>query len=129
MSDFSDYFENAVANVFRGTTLTAPAAVYLALFSTMPSEAGTGGTEVTTTIRTAGRVAIPFGAPSNGVIANTADVDFGTAQGAASVAGVGIYDAATGGNLLALKASGSTQAVSQGANVKFATGAITLAVQ
>lgn len=129
MSDFSDYMENAIANLFRGIAYTPPTNVYVALFSVMPSEAGTGGTEVTTTIRTAGRPTASFGAPSGGTITNSADVDFGSAAGAATVVGFGLYDAATTGNLLALKAFGASQAVAQNAGVKFATGALTLTVQ
>ncbi len=127
MSDFSDHMETAICNVFRGTAL-AGVTPYVALFSVMPSEAGTGGTEVTTTIRTAGRVAATFGAPSGGGIANSADVDFGAAAGGATVVGFGLYDAASAGNLLALKAI-SSQTVSTGNAVKFAAGALTLTVQ
>jgi hypothetical protein len=128
MSDFADYMENAIANVFRGTTLTG-VTPYVALFSVMPAEDGTGGTEVTTTIRTAGRLAATFGAPTNGAIANSAAVNFGAAAGSATVVGFALYDAATAGNLLALKAFGASQSVAQNANVSFATGALTLTVQ
>jgi hypothetical protein len=100
MSSFSDYLENAVLNhVFRNTALTAPAAVYLALYTAAPTDAG-GGTQVSG----AGyaRQAITFGAPSGGAIANTGAVAF-TATGGnyGTVVAVGIFDASTAGNLLA----------------------------
>lgn len=100
MSSFTDYLENAALNhIFRNTALTSPAAVYLALFTVAPTDAG-GGTEVTG----AGyaRQAITFGAPSGGAIANTGAVSF-TASGGnfGSVVAVGIFDAATAGNMLA----------------------------
>ncbi len=129
MSDFSDYMENAIANLFRGTAYTPPTNIYVALFSTMPSEGGIGGTEATTTIRAAGRPTATFGAPSGGTITNSADVDFGNAAGATTVVGFGLYDAGSAGNLLALKTFGTSQTVAQNAGVKFATGALTLSVQ
>jgi len=100
MSSFTDYLENAALNhVFRNTALTSPAAVYLALFTVAPTDAG-GGTEVTGSGYA--RQAITFGAPSGGAIANTGAVSF-TASGGnfGSVVAVGIFDAATAGNMLA----------------------------
>lgn len=102
MSDFSDYLENKILDhVFRNTSYTPAAAVYLGLYTSAPSDAG-GGTEVSG----AGyaRQAITFGAASGGAISNTAAVQF-TASGGnyGTVTHVGIFDAATTGNLLAWK--------------------------
>lgn len=102
MSGFSNYLQNAVLNYLKGTAMpTAPASVFVALFNGDPTDAGTGGTEVTTTIRTAGRVAATFGAiTGNTSMANSALVDFGNAAGAASLTHFGLFSAASGGNLL-----------------------------
>lgn len=100
MSSFSDYLENALLNhVFRNTALTAPTTVYLALYTTAPTDAG-GGTQVSG--GGYARQAITFGAPSAGAIANTVAVAF-TAAGAnfGTIVAVGIFDALTAGNLLA----------------------------
>jgi hypothetical protein len=100
MSSFSDYLENALLNhTFRNTALTSPTTVYLALYTTAPTDAG-GGTQVSG--GGYARQAITFGAPSGGAIANTVAVAF-TASGAAygTVVAVGIFDASTAGNLLA----------------------------
>ena len=79
----------------------------------------TGGTEVTTTIRAAGRLAVAFDAPSGGVTQNTAELDFGDAAGAATVSYVAIMDAASGGNMLARSAiTGGSQSVAAGNGVK-----------
>lgn len=128
MAQASDYLENKINDhVFKNTAYTSPAAVYLALFNGDPTDAGTGGTEVTTTIRAAGRVAITFGASSGGVSTTTADVDFGTADAGATVSHIGIYDAASAGNLLAHDAiTGGSQAISTGNPVKIATGDLTV---
>lgn len=100
MSSLSDYAENAVLNhLFRNVALSSPAAVYIALYTTAPTDAG-GGTEVSG--GGYARQAVTFGAPSGGAIANTGAISF-TASGAAfgTIVAVGIFDAATSGNLLA----------------------------
>ena len=126
MSNASNYFENVICNVFRSTSITG-VTPYVALFDGDPGEAGTGATEVTTTIRPAGRVAATFGAPSNGVMSNSADVDFGNADAGATVAGFGIYDAASAGNLLAYGTL-TSQSITAGNPIKFSTGNLTITV-
>ena len=46
MSHATNYFENIIANFFRTTAVSKPAAHYIALFSTLPAEDGTGGVEL-----------------------------------------------------------------------------------
>jgi hypothetical protein len=124
MSSFSDYTENAVLNhLFRNTALSSPAAVYLALYTVTPSDAG-GGTQVSG--GGYARQAITFGAPSGGVIANTSAVSF-TASGAAfgDVVAVGIFDASTGGNLLAWDGI-TTATVGDGDTITFGIGDLTV---
>ena len=127
MSKASDYLETAILNVLRNTTLTGVATCYVGLFDGDPTDDGSGATEVTTTIRVAGRVACTFGAPSGGSMSNSADVDFGTAAGSATVAGFGIYDASSGGNLL-VHGTVTSQAVGSGDTLKFGTGNLVVSV-
>ena len=97
MAAFSDYVENAVGNLLlRGTALTSPATIYLALFTTNPTDAGTG-TEVAG--GSYARQVITFGAPTNGVFSNDSTCTYGDMP-AATVSHWGIYDALAGGNLL-----------------------------
>lgn len=105
----------------------APAALYVALFNGDPTDAGTGGTEVTTTIRAAGRVAVTFGAISGGgTMASNAAVNFGNAAGSATVTHFAIFDAASAGNLLGSAAlTGGSQSITAGTAVSFASGALT----
>jgi hypothetical protein len=107
INNFSIYFANFILNWFKGTSApTAPTNVYVGLFTFLTVD-GTG-TEVTTTIRAAGRVAVSSWASltNDGVkrLLKTASVvDFGDSAGA--VTGVyinGFYDASTSGNLLFL---------------------------
>jgi hypothetical protein len=99
MSEMSNYLENALINVtLRATAYTAPTTVYVALFTTDPTDAGSG-TEVTGGAYA--RTAVTFAAPSNGVTTNSADVTFPTCTLAwGIVTHIGIYDALTSGNLL-----------------------------
>lgn len=122
MSSFSDYLENAVLNhVFRNTAFASPAAVYLGLFTAAPTDAG-GGTEVSG--GGYARQAITFGAPSGGAISNTGAVSF-TATGAnfGTVVAVGIFDASTGGNMLAWDAI-TSGVVNDGDTMQFPIGDI-----
>ncbi|UXS01615.1 phage tail fiber protein [Agrobacterium tumefaciens] len=129
MAGFSDYLEAAVAAWVNGTAMpTAPANRYVALFNGDPTDPGSGGAEVTTTIRVAGRVVGTFGR-TGGVLTLNADADFGAAAAAATVSHFGVYDAASAGNLLMYgPLTGGAQSVGAGTNVKFANGALVLTV-
>ena len=99
MAEFSNYLENALINaVLRNTSYTSPATVYVSLYTSDPTDADTG-TEVSG--GSYARTAVTFGAPSNGVSTNSADVTFPTATAAwGTVTHIGIHDASTAGNLL-----------------------------
>lgn len=95
----SNYLENALINLtIRNTAYTAPTTVYLALYTTDPTDADTG-TEVTG--GSYARQSITFGAPSNGVSTNSAAIEYPAATASyGTVTNIGIRDALTGGNLL-----------------------------
>ena len=101
MAEFSNYLENALINaVLRNTTYTSPATVYVSLYTSDPTDADSG-TEVSTSGTGYARTAVTFGAPSNGVSTNSADVTFPTATASwGTVTHIGIHDALTSGNLL-----------------------------
>lgn len=122
MSSFTDYLEDAVLDhVFRNTAMTSPANVYLALYTSAPSD-GAAGTEVSG--GGYARQAITFGAASGGAMSNTAAVEF-TASGAnfGTVVAIAICDAASGGNLLAWDAIASAT-VDVGDTISFPIGDI-----
>lgn len=126
MSSFSDYAENAILNhVFRNVALTSPAAVYLALYTTAPTDAG-GGTEVSG--GGYARQAITFGAPASGVISNTSAVSL-TATGAnfGTITAVGVFDAASGGNLVAWDGIVSAT-INDGDTISFPIGEIDISL-
>jgi hypothetical protein len=128
MSKFSNYMEQAICNWIKGTTFpSAPAAVYVGLFSSDPTDANSG-TEVTTTIRVAGRVAATFGTVTNGVMSNSALIDFGNAAGSASITHFGLFDAASAGNLLVHGPVTGGGTANVGNPVSFASGALIITV-
>lgn len=112
MAEMTDYLETALLDhVLRATPMTAPAGVYLALYTAAPGETG-GGTEVTG--GSYARQAVTFTAPVGGITYNSGSVTF-TSMPAATVVAVGLTDAATAGNLLYYKAITSV-AVNAGDN-------------
>jgi hypothetical protein len=127
MSNASNYLEQLFANFFAGENITGVTA-YAALFDGNPGEDGTGALEVTTDIRPAGRLPITFGTPVNGVIKNSADVDFGLSAGAATVAGFALFDEETSGNVLVYQGATPVN-VGIGDAVSFKINNITITVQ
>ena len=128
MSEMSNYLENALINVtLRNTAFTAVATPYVALFTSDPTDAGSG-TEVSG--GSYARTAVTFGAPSNGVSTNSADVTFPTATGSWGTVGwIGIYDASASGNLLYHTPIDVSKTVTSGDIFKIASGnlSVTLA--
>jgi len=99
MAEMSNFLENALINAtLRNTTYTSVATVYVSLWTSDPTDAGSG-TEVSG--GSYARTAVTFAAPSNGVSTNSADVTFPTATASWGTVGwIGINDAASSGNLL-----------------------------
>jgi hypothetical protein len=113
MNSFTDYLEQKLLqHVFTTTAYTAPTGRYLALFTTAPTETSPG-LEVTGTayarmaavfdVLTAFEID-PVGNPGGLVTAavNHDIIEFPTAgNNWGSITHVGVFDAATGGNMLA----------------------------
>ena len=128
MAEMSNYLEVALLNAtLNGTTYTAPATVYVSLWTSDPTDAGSG-TEVSG--GSYARTAVTFGAPSNGASLNSADVTFPTATASWGTVGwIGINDAATAGNLLYHTALDTSKTIDSGDIFKISTGnlSVTLA--
>ena len=128
MAEMSNFLENALINAtLRNTTYTSVATVYVSLWTSDPTDAGSG-TEVSG--GSYARTAVTFGAPSNGVTTNSADVTFPTATASWGTVGwIGINDAATSGNLLYHTALDTAKAIDSGDIFKIASGnlSVTLA--
>ncbi|EKE68693.1 phage tail fiber protein [Oceanibaculum indicum] len=123
MANFSTYTRQAIANWLRGNAaMPAQAQPYVSLWDGDPTD---GGSDVTAMIRPAGRVAVTFGAPTDGAMANSTAVDFGEADGGASVSHYALHDAATDGNMLGSVALDSSKVVNAGDPVSFPIGDLT----
>lgn len=123
MSGLSTYAAGKFLNWLKGTTAgTAPTDLYVALYNGDPTDAGSGGTEVTTTIDAGGRLEVTFGSIAAKKMSNDAEVDFGTADGAATVSHVAVFDASTSGNMIGSFALSPSRSVGLGDPVKFAVG-------
>ena len=128
MSEMSNFLENALINAtLRATTYTSVATVYVSLWTSDPTDAGSG-TEVSG--GSYARTAVTFAAPSNGVTTNSADVTFPTATASWGTVGwIGINDAATSGNLLYHSPLDTSKTIDSGDIFKISTGnlSVTLA--
>ena len=123
MAGFSDYLEDKVLeHVFGGNAYSAPSTLYVALYTSAPSDTG-GGTEVsgggyvrkTSTFNVSGTN--PTTASNAGAVEYpTATANYGT------VVAVGIFDASSSGNLLAYANLTASKVVSTGDVFRFNTG-------
>jgi hypothetical protein len=125
MAEMSNYLENALINVtLRNTAYTTPTVVYLALYTSDPTDADVG-TEVSG--GSYARQAITFGAPSNGVTSNTAAIEFPQATGSwGTVAYIGIRDALTTGNLLYHSPLDASKTIATGDVFRVAIGSLSV---
>ena len=123
MSEFSNYLENALINAtLRNTAYTSPSAVYVALFTSDPTDAGSG-TEVSG--GSYARKQATFSAPSNGVTSNSADITFDQATANwGTVSHIGIFDASSSGNLLYHTPLTSSKTIETGDIFKIATSSL-----
>ena len=125
MAALSNYLENALINAtLRNTTYTSPAVVYVGLFITDPTDAGSG-TEVSG--GSYARQTATFGAPSDGASTTSADSTFPTCTADwGTVAFFGIYDASTSGNLLYYGALNNSKTIETGDILKIEAGNLTV---
>ena len=77
MSGFTDATEAAVLDCyFNQTNITAPTAIYMALYSANPADAGSGGTELSGNNYSRVDVTASFSAASGGALTNNVAVAF-----------------------------------------------------
>lgn len=125
MAEMSNYLENALINAtLRNTSYTSPATVYLALYTSDPTDADTG-TECSGSGYA--RQAITFGAPSNGVSTNSAAIEFAQAGNSwGTITHIGIRDALTTGNLLYHTPLDASKAIATGDVFRVAIGSLSV---
>ena len=123
MAGFSDYLEDKVLDhVFGGNAYTAPATLYVALYTVAPTDTG-GGTEVTggSYARQSGAFTVSGTNPTTA--SNSAAIEYPTATADyGTVVAVGILDASSSGNLLAYANLDTSKSVTTGDVFRFDTG-------
>lgn len=109
---FTNFLETEILDhVFAGAAYTAPGTHYLGLFTAAPGEAG-GGTELSGNAYV--RKAVAF-TTSGDTTSNNAAIEFPTATGSwGTVTHVGVFDAASSGNLMAYATLSSSKAIATG---------------
>lgn len=123
----SNFLATALLNqVFRNTTYTRPATVYIALYTSNPTGADTGA-EVSGGAYA--RQVVTFGAPAavsgKQTIKNASDVAFPTATADwGTITHIGIRDALTGGNLLYYGPFDNARSILNGDVIKLLTGSL-----
>ena len=125
MSAMSNYLENTLVNAtLRNTAYTSPTTVYVGLFTTDPTDAGSG-TEVSGGSYV--RQSATFAAPSNGASSTSADVTFPQATANwGTVTHFGIFDASTAGNLMYHGALTTSKTIETGDVFKISSGNLTV---
>lgn len=126
MAGFSDYLENkVVGHVFGGSAYTAPSTLYVALYTSAPSDTG-GGTEVSGGAYARQTAAFTITADT---ASNTSAIEYPTATANyGTVVAVGVFDASSSGNLLAYGNLTASKTVSTGDVFRFNAGAIDITV-
>jgi hypothetical protein len=125
MSEMSNYLENALINaVLRNTSYTSPTTTYVSLHTADPTDAGSG-TEVSG--GSYARTSATFASPSNGVTTNSAAVEFPQCTSSwGTVTHIGIWDAASTGNMLFHTALDASKAIDTGDIFKIASGSLSV---
>ncbi|MFT4175012.1 MAG: hypothetical protein QM627_00005 [Luteolibacter sp.] len=128
MGGFSDYLENKIADhVFGGGDYTRPATIYVALYTSTPTDSG-GGTELSGGGYARAAVtnnSTNWPTASSGLKRNGAAITFPTASTSwGTIVAFGIFDAASGGNLLAWGALDVAKAVGGGDTPSFGVNAL-----
>ena len=126
---FSDYLEDKVLkHVFANTAYTSPTTLYVALFTVAPTDAG-GGTEVTTSGSAYARQVMTFNVSgSNPTQAtNSGAVEFPTATSNwGTIVAAAVFDAASGGNMLAWADLTNNKTVNTGDVFRFQASSFTV---
>jgi len=124
MGSFSNHWENEVLDHLFGKGTYTPPTIYVALSTTDPGESGSGLDEPDSGgYARAATQASDWSSAAGGLIDNAAAIEFDAATGDwGTMTHFALFDAATGGNLLAHGSLTQSKAVSTGDSARFAPG-------
>ena len=125
MAGFTDYSEDLVLDwLLTAGSATRPTAWYVALYTVAPTDTG-GGTEVSGGSYVREAITFSVSGTSPATATNSADIEFPEATANwGTVVAAGVFDASTGGNLLAYSNLTTSKAVSTGDVLRFNAGAL-----
>ncbi len=125
MSELSNHLENKFLDItLKGATAYNVTTPYLALFTTDPTDAGTG-TECSWSGYA--RQSMSFGTISNGSVSSSGTITFPAVAGSnVTITHIGIYDASSGGNLLYHTPLDSSKTLSADDVMSVASGGISV---
>lgn len=134
MTALTNYTENNLINhIFRTASFAKPSTLYIGLITTLTD--GEAGTVTEVTGGSYARIARnPLDAnwdvtTTTGTTANTASIQFPAATADwGTVTSFGIWDAATGGNLLIYSALTNARTITNGTTPSFGAGALTFQI-
>lgn len=129
MAEMSNFLENALLNAtLKNIPYTSPATTFLALFTSDPTDAGTG-TEVTGGSYARQSLSFATASGTTGLVATIADVEFPQCTATWGTVGfIGIFDAVTAGNLLYHTPLDVAKTIDTGDIFKISTGSLTVAL-
>lgn len=125
MAELSTYLENKLLDhVLKNISYTSPTTVYVGLFTTDPTDAGTG-TEVSG--GSYARQVLSVTTVSNGIVTSSGDITFPQATGNwGTISHIGILDALTSGNLLMHTALTTSKTIETNDIIKITSGNLTI---
>jgi len=126
MSQATDFLENKIAgHVFGAAAYTAPATLYVALYTTAPNDAG-AGTEVSG--GSYARQSMAFTVTAD-TASNTVNVEYPKATASwGTVTHFAILDAVTSGNMLCYGTLTASKTVASGDTLRFNAGELDITV-
>jgi len=124
MGSFSDHWENEILDHVFGKGTYTPPTIYVGLSTADPGDDGAGLAEPSgngyARVTTAGT---DWNAASGGALDNATAIEFADATGDwGTVTHFALFDAASGGNLLAHGALNQSKTMTSGDTARFATG-------
>lgn len=130
MAAFSNYLEDQITGWIAGTSMTAPTATFVQLYSQDPTDAGsaTGALYSRVTVAS-GAGSWTRGTGGAGTITNASAITItSSATATASATHFAVFDASASGNLLFHGALSTNKTIASGDEVKFNASALTLTV-
>lgn len=126
MGSFSDYWENEILDHLFGKGSYTPPTIYVGLSTADPTDDGSGLAEPSGSgyarVETAGS---DWDAAVAGALDNANAIQFAAATGSwGTITHFALFDAISGGNMLAHGALSASQSITSGKTARFAAGAL-----